>query len=854
MASFEELITMYSSGQQSFLDVVHYWGDASPNSSAVLAVDGELCYADLAVKVGTMAHNLDAAGVGVGDLVGVSVERTLDLLPLLLAVWSLGAAYVPLDPTYPLRRRQYIIKDSGVKLVVCDSDAEPLSDVTILPIKKLSFGNSTRYEPVQQSSDALAYLIYTSGSTGAPKGVMVTTSNVANFLISMKSSPGMTSTDRLLATTTISFDIHVLELFLPLLVGAQVVIAAADEARSLVDLQRLIDDCYISIMQATPATWRLILVGRWRPALPLKILVGGEAFPRDLLGEMLDCGDQVWNMYGPTETTVWSTCYRIPSENALPGIGFPIRGTSIYIVDENNHLVKAGNEGELLIGGAGVTWGYKGMSDLTSERFISLPELSADLLYRTGDLVNTDDSGCLHYINRLDNQIKIRGFRIEPGDVERALSLFAGVNHAVVVSSLFSVGDERLMAFYVGVEADPMTLRRHCAGLLPPHMVPQHFICVSELPKTDNQKIDRKALKENGEKYVDSQFPTVSRVNGEPRDDRDRSVVAVWEGALGVFSIGIDDDFFDLGGHSLLVFPVVEAINRATGLSYTPADLFERPTIRAVLSTVNGHQGAASVVKLNTGDLGCTPIFCLCGVNIYFELATQFKGNPVYGMFAKQEIALIDAASNDCTIQVSISHLVEVYVDAILRQEPYREVILVGLSFGGILSIEVAKALESRGVKVVGTVLLDAYLPGCAERTLIKTLADTCLRVRKKGVRGASMAAYRRFRRWVGHVNALPANTVNLEMNESARERMFDQISCGYSAQATQFRGHVLLVKAKNTDFGLGYKASGDYGWGELIEGRLSIENVDADHVGMMKGDAIGFVYEHISKYLKREC
>ena len=850
MASFENLLKMYLSGEHSFLDVVEYWADKNPSNRAVSAIDGELSYAALMLRVNTIAQRLADMGISKGDLVAVSVDRTVNLLPLLLGVWSVGAAYVPVDPSYPYNRRKYIIKDSCVKLIVCDDISENFDGVTSFKLLDLvqsedASGPSCRVNDTQ----ALAYLIYTSGSTGEPKGVMVSCGNVANFLTSMRIQPGMTATDRLLATTTISFDIHVLELFLPLLTGGQVIIASSTEVRSLVEIQRLIDDCYITVMQATPATWRLVLSGGWSPALPLKILVGGEAFPNDLLPRMLACGDDVWNMYGPTETTVWSTCYKVSSSDAVPCIGLPIQNTATFIVDSHNNLVQRGESGELLIGGEGVTLGYKGKPALTQERFISLPDLSGGVLYRTGDLVRADQQGYLHYINRLDNQIKIRGFRIEPGDIEGALGQYEGLECAVVVVCTLSVGDERLVAFYTGAAFDSQELRKHCAQLLPAHMVPQHFICLGEFPKTDNQKINRKALQLQGVDYLHEGVYAESEVNGAARDDRDRSVIAVWENALGVGGIGIDDDFFDLGGHSLLAFPVVEAMSKATGLSYTPSDLFERPTVRSILNEVNGPQGAASVVKLNKGCDGAIPIFCLCGVNIYLELATKFESNPVYGMFAQQEIALIGAANSDSTIQVSIPALVEAYVDAILRQGEYAEVILVGLSFGGILSVEVAKALEANGVEVKAVVMLDAYLPGCAERTLQKTLIDVCRRIKSKGVAAALKGIYKRCCRWVGQQSIAP-HVIDLEVDERARERMFDQISYGYRSQASLYENDVLLVKAKYTDFGLGFQASHDYEWGKVVGGELAICSVDADHVGMMKGEAIDSVYCYIKEYL----
>ena len=855
MAMMEQVLERYGLQACALHEAIAYWQEQKPQEVAIIAKDGQLTYSQLKERIDFFVAALSQLGVREQDLVAVSVGRSINLLPLLVAIGALGAAYVPVDPDYPVTRRRYIIDDVGAKLLIHDGIDDTQCGAQVVSFEGLlaqavdSLGGAMAVPFV---AGRPAYVIYTSGSTGNPKGVVVSQGNVSNFLVAMARQPGMDHHDPLLAVTTISFDIHVLELFLPLLCGASVVLATTEEARSQAQLQRIIDDGYITVMQATPATWRLLLGAGWQPVLPLKILVGGEALPRDLVPLMLASASELWNMYGPTETTVWSTCCQVTSANDPIYIGKPIRNTTVFVVDDANQLVAPDVVGELLIGGAGVSLGYKGRLELSVDKFVHLPHLAEGVVYRTGDLVKATPDGFLQYVNRKDNQIKIRGFRVEPGDVEQALLDHPGVEQVAVVASEFAVGDMRLMAFYLGAALEAAHLRKHCGAILPQHMVPQNFVHLAQFPLTENNKLNRRELQNLGKQYF--QTNDASPVNGKARDDRDRSLIAIWAKALSHSNIGIDDNFFDLGGHSLLVLSTVEGMNKAAGLHYTAADLFERPTIRQLLSVTDGNQhAAASVVKLNEVAVAGVPVFCLCGVSIYQELAAQFKLQPVFGVFAEQEIALIDAAKNNDTFQVSIPHLVDVYVDAILRQGDFSAVILVGLSFGGILSVEVAKHLSERGVQVKHIVLLDSYLAGCAKRSPVKIILDVLARINQRGFVHALKRAFVRISKRLNNTASNEKHGEPTDLADALRAQMFDQLSAGYQRTASKFNQDVLLIKATNTDFGLGYVAEFDYGWGKVVAGKLTINSVQADHIGMMSGKAIIDVYGHIAQYLQTD-
>lgn len=719
--------------RRGFLAYVHHWFEQAGSASAITFADTTLTYQAVVGVTEQLAAALAAKGVTAGSKVGVGVSRSENLVPLLLAIWSLRAAYVPVDPTYPLPRQVYILENAEVDVLVVDEARVDLTfSGTTATLKELlvfpadtgcSFVNAA-YEPAD-----LAYMIYTSGSTGNPKGVAITQANLINFLLAMASEPGLHAQDVLLAITTISFDIHILELFLPLLVGAHVVVASKQEAVTPELLQHLVDQHSVTVLQATPATWRMLLGRGWSPRRRLKILVGGEALPSDLRPLMHEVADELWNMYGPTETTVWSTCQLIRADDPKIYIGKPIRNTTIHVVDDKLNPVQDGAAGELLIGGAGVALGYYRNPALTDEKFIVNPQLETGRVYRTGDAVIRRTDGVLEYVNRIDNQIKIRGFRIEPSEIEYVLAKHPQLKQAAVVAPEFAPGDRRMLAFYLGEEIATSALHSFCSRNLPAHMVPHHFIWLAEFPMTANYKVDRKALAAMGKDCVNEQK---KKPDTSARDDLDRSLIAVWEKALGIGCISIDDNFFELGGHSLLALQVLSEMHKATGLNFSSSLFFESPTLRAMRDSLGEEAGrAASVVKLNSASEG-EPVFCLCGVQIYRDLAQQFANQrPVFGVFAETEFAIIEASQQ---LHYSFDTLVRSYVDAIKRQGNYASLTLIGLSFGGLVALEVANILSQQGVRVTNVILLDSYLSSSGYRSIRKVFTDIQRRFQREGV------------------------------------------------------------------------------------------------------------------------
>ena len=568
---------------------VHHLLEASarltPDAIAVVADSVAFDYRTVDSSANRLAHLLGQQGVGRGALAAVCLERTADLPMVLAAVLKAGAAYVPLDPTHPEERLHYILEDAEVSCVITTSNLLPIFDgvtakVVLLDEVHALLQQQPAVAPaVAVQPDDLAYVIYTSGSTGRPKGVEIEHRNVVSFLEAMRRQPGLTSSDRLLAVTTLAFDIAGLEIWLPLSVGATVVIASRTDALDGARLASLIDAHEITVLQATPASWRLLLASGWAGSRTLKALCGGEPLPADLAAALLDRTAELWNMYGPTETTIWSTAGRVSDATETITIGRPIANTQTFVLETSGRLAPAGVVGELCIGGEGVARGYRKRPELTEEKFISatLPDGRTMRLYRTGDLARFRSNGELELVGRRDFQVKVRGYRVELGEIEAVLMGCQGVTSCVVVPRPFSPDDERLVAYLtlqeglaLDVEATRAALRRK----LPEYMIPAAFVVLPVLPLTPNNKIDRNALP-----APQAQEDRVSKLADVLMTPAQRRVARLWQEVLQVDHVGLNENFFDLGGHSLLLVKLHAGLKQAFGTEFPLIELFQRTTV-----------------------------------------------------------------------------------------------------------------------------------------------------------------------------------------------------------------------------------------------------------------------------------
>ncbi|OUC11649.1 MAG: non-ribosomal peptide synthetase [Alkalinema sp. CACIAM 70d] len=581
---------------------------ATPEATAVMYEEQRLSYGDLDRRANQLAHYLQSQGVGPDTLVGISLERSPDLLVAMLGVLKAGGAYVPLDPSYPTDRLAYMMTDARLTLLLTDSTVAhqvPSGEVATLQIDRdwPTIAQQSSEAPASPvTPDHLAYVIYTSGSTGQPKGVQVPHRGVVNFLQTMAQQPGIQAQDVLLSVTTLSFDIAVLELLLPLTVGASTVLVSRATAMNGEALLQTLVRSQATIMQATPATWRLLLASGWTSSPNLKILCGGEALTLPLAQELTRRVKEVWNMYGPTETTIWSTCYPMAKDASQVLIGRPISNTQVYVLDEFQQPVPIGVPGELYIGGTGVVRGYWNRPDVTAERFISdrLSSQPDARLYRTGDLVRLLPNGNLEYLQRIDNQVKVRGFRIELGEIEATMLQASGVKEAVVTVREETSGEKTLVGYVVpqGDSADlTANLRQFLRGKLPDYMVPNAFMVLDALPLTPNGKVDRKALpapeatrRDLIESYV------------APRTPVEQTIAEIWANVLSLDRVGIHDNFFELGGYSLLAIQIVSRLRPALQVEIPLPSLFDLPTVAELANRVEALRWATQSGNASIAD------------------------------------------------------------------------------------------------------------------------------------------------------------------------------------------------------------------------------------------------------------
>ncbi len=553
----------------------------------------QLSYRELDECATAFAEQLCAAGAGPGVLVGIAMPRCVGMLVALLGVLKSGAAYVPLDPDFPFSRLEFIISDSNIAILI--SEKETIAQIPPFAGKILLLDGLHRLrgaKPVRStasSDSAPAYVIYTSGSTGRPKGVMIPHSAITNFLFSMSREPGIRQGDVLLATTTLSFDIAVLELFLPLVTGARVVIASREVVIDPFLLAREVNEQGVTIMQATPATWRMLIESgaQWNPEV--RAFCGGEALHRDLADEILARCSRLWNMYGPTETTVWSMVDEIRRDGQPIMLGAPVANTDIHILDAHMNPTPPGVIGEIVIGGAGLARGYLNNPELTQEKFVPHPfnQKPGARLYRTGDLARSRPGGKIEFLGRADAQVKVRGHRIEPGEVEAALLAHPSITAAIVDAREDVRQGKTLVAWVVvaGVKPAVSDLRSHIACTLPEYMIPSAFVFVDQLPLTPNGKVDRRGLITPSSPQANLEEAYVA-----PQNSCEEKIALIWEELLGLLRVGRNQNFFELGGHSLLLARVCARIRSEIDPDITMTDLFRYPTVSSLAERLtSGH-------------------------------------------------------------------------------------------------------------------------------------------------------------------------------------------------------------------------------------------------------------------------
>jgi amino acid adenylation domain-containing protein len=575
--------------------------ERDPDAIAVVSQGQSISYRDLNERANRLANLLLRCGVQQEALIGLCVERGLGMIIALLGVLKAGTAYVPLDPRLPDERLRYLMADARPAVVITDVRSwrtEFGSSAIVLDRAEEALAKESNSNPqTGVAPNNLAYVMYTSGSTGTPKGVAVEHGSVVNLLSSMQREPGISSSDVLLAVTTLSFDIAGLEIFLPLISGARVIFADSADAADGTQLKQLLQDHKPTLMQATPATWRLLLEAEWRGSPTLKILCGGESLSPELASSLIARSASVWNVYGPTETTIWSAMHRLrgDEEDTIP-IGRPISNTEIYVLDSIGNPVPSNVTGEIYIAGVGLARGYWNRPALTAERFVKKPIGTEHVgrLYRTGDLGCRRSNGEIEYLGRVDTQIKLRGMRIELGEIESVIARHPDVQQAVVITK----GDaeqQKLSAYVVAKSASEVSaaeLRRYVRGELPEYMIPAEFWKIGEIPLLPSGKVNRAALANAGTVLLKDEEKWVG-----PRNETESQLATIWIELLKLEQLGVHQNFFELGGHSLLVLQMIARIRRSLNVDLPARRVFESPTIAALAEQIEKARVAGVTVR-----------------------------------------------------------------------------------------------------------------------------------------------------------------------------------------------------------------------------------------------------------------
>jgi amino acid adenylation domain-containing protein len=685
--------------------------ERTPLKIAVVFDDSRLTYSELNARSNRLAHHLRRLGVGPESLVAVFLDRSPDMIVALLGILKAGGAYVPLDPSYPKDRLAFMMEDAQITALVTEHRlSEELSAHTSQVVCVDAISEAASQDDIENldcraTAEDLAYVIYTSGSTGSPKGVQVLHRAVVNFLFSMQRRPGLTDEDILLSTTTISFDIAALEIFLPLITGACVVMVsrnvAADGARLAAEIAR----SRATVLQATPATWRLLLGVGWEGDRRLRMLCGGEALPPDLAARLLERGGCLWNLYGPTETTIWSSLYQVKPGDEKILIGRPIANTQIYLLDEELKPVPAGTPGELYIGGDGLARGYLNRPELTAEKFIKNPfsDEPGSRLYRTGDLAQRMPDGQIECLGRIDHQVKIRGFRIELGEIEAVLREHASIRESVVVAREDAPGDKRVVAYVVfdskAPEPDSATraveMRDLLSARLPDYMIPSAFVAIDRLPLTPNGKIDRNALPAPARMRPEACQPLIA-----PRDPLEYQLVQIWEDVLDVRPVGVKDNFFELGGHSLLAAQMMNQVEQVCGKRLALDKLYGEATIEALASLLfEGEQQArqSPIVEVKAG--GCRQPF--------FFLHGDYSGGGFYCLNLARRLesdqpfyVLSPHGTDGGHIPPSIEEMAACRLRTLRELQPRGPYLLGGFCNGALVAFEMARQLEREGERI----------------------------------------------------------------------------------------------------------------------------------------------------------
>lgn len=829
--------------QRPLHSMIEVQARCTPTATAVVHREQSWTYRELMQRVDELSTGLRTAGVKRGDIVAVHLERSMDLVAGLLAILKCGAAYLPLDPEIPRAGLALSIENAKPEFILADASLPSLllsSPPTVLQIANMvDRGHGKHSAAVEVSADDLAYVIHTSGTTGVPKGVEISHRALVNALLSFQKKPGFGAEDRMLGITTISFDIAGLELFLPLITGGTLALESRTVAVDPHLLAIAIEDSQCTVVQATPATWNALLAIGWKgPRRRLKVLCGGEAMTRSLADSLLERGIELWNVYGPTEATIWATVERIERGDGPISIGRPIDNMTAFVLDANQQFVPAGVPGVLYLGGVGLARGYHGNPKATAERFTRVEATGGALLYNTGDIAVQRADGRLECRGRADHQVKVRGHRIELEAVEAAVRRHPQVAAAAARVWPDASGSNRLSVYLVGKEGPPPEapiLRRFLKLSQPDWMIPSDVVAMDALPLAISGKVDRSKLPSppaRNDASTPGEFQTVAETR----------LAAIWSDVLKVSGIDRGDNFFDLGGHSLVLATLGRRIESEFGTRLSIATLWHTPTLEGQAALLEQSAVPAPLIPLQPNG-SRPPLFWLHPPAHIVHLAEALgEDRPVMG------VGLNESDLQELGPAPTFEQIAALHVRAILKARPQGPFLLGGYCTGGIVAFETAAQLQAAGHHVGYVILLDAQNPafyqniGSPAVELSKAwfyVKQTLTNTRPKN--GATLAQ-RLHRLLTGREEERRPGMAPVETQFG--QHVTD--AAAYAYRPPVYNGDVLLIQPGRRPSLVDYTA----GWKAVVAGKVVTQEIDAAHEEMLDPDKAQVLAAVIAPYL----
>ncbi len=845
--------------------------EKTPNAQAVTFEDSHLTYDQLNRRANQLARHLQTLGAGPDVIIGLCVDRSIDMVVAVLAILKAGGAYLPLDFAYPKDRLAFMLEDTKAPILLTQRrllDHLPQHQANVVCIDEIQGDSDANLAPTATGS-SLAYVIYTSGSTGKPKGVLLEHQNAVNLICSILRGPGFTERDVMLSVTTVSFDIATAELFLPLASGGRLIVASNDVASDGARLLDLLNRSGATFMQPTPVTWQMLLEAGWQGSPQLKMISTGEPLTPELAARLLPMGASLWNLYGPTETTIWSTGCQVTGTSDPIAIGRPVANTQTYILDVHLQPTPVGVTGELFIGGDGLARGYLNRPELTAEKFVPNPfaaEGSSPKLYRTGDHARYRAVGSIESLGRNDHQVKLRGFRIELGEIEAILRRHEGVGQCVVVARENLAGEKMLVAYFEpqgGSGPAASELRTHLKKELPDYMIPSAFVVMEKFPLTPNGKIDRKALPPPEGRSAEIQDEYVA-----PRDPVEQGLALLWSKVLKVGRVGLNDNFFELGGHSILAVRIVVEIEKLYKTRLPLATLLQAPTVgelAQVLRNENWQPAWSSLVPVRPGG-SKPPLFLMHshGGNVleYYPLVSHLDADqPVFALQAR-------GLDGHIVKGQSLEEMVAAYLTEVRSLQPAGPYFLGGFCFGGLLALEAARQLTSAGEEVALVAMIQTMCPVAArfcpttsrlQRWWYQTTKRIDLERENLSDRGNGYF-FQRSRRiwdvaWARFAIALDKLTANgnHRRKDPAMAYIFEALGVEHDKVFEQYQprsydGDVLLVRASKQLRGL---VDRYLGWKDLLPGNLDVCEVPGHQQNILMEPKVGLLAEELTARLQ---